>query len=43
MLVKRAPYERMLELLEKGGLEIAAEKLRQEMLDRLARDEEGAD
>jgi hypothetical protein len=40
-MVHRSELPRVLELLEVGGLEIAAGKLRESMLDRLAREEEG--
>ena len=40
-MVHRSDYARVLELLEASGLEIAGEKLRREMLDKLAREEEG--
>lgn len=40
-MVHRSDLPRVLELLEVGGLEIAAGKLRAEMLDRLACEEEG--
>jgi DNA-binding Xre family transcriptional regulator len=40
-MVHRSELSRVLELLEVGGLEIAAGKLREEMLDRLACEEEG--
>ncbi len=40
-MVHRSELSRVLELLEVGGLEIAAGKLRESMLDRLACEEEG--